>query len=290
MYNYNLYGLAVSSCIYFNFLKPQSSGVYPDIKIIESKKVIDYQSDKINMDEAILHRKNVGYFKISQGKKIFFYRENTSISDEIISRTIINSIMGFCLYQRGNLVLHGSAIVKNNSSYLFMGPSGSGKSSLSADLSLNHGTNFLCEDVALIQNNDQKLSIASAPKFVKLTNEAAKLLGFKEFDRLNLPSDRLGRSLYKITSKQDSNTIRASFFLEWGRNFEIKEIDKDQLLPAFLVSTYSAFPFNSCKRSTLAFNKNINLFSKNIPMYKLIRNKHDLYSKTNNILKFIDNI
>ena len=171
-----------------------------------------------------------------------------------------------------------------------MGPSGSGKSSLSADLSLNHGTNFLCEDVALIQNNDQKLSIASAPKFVKLTNEAAKLLGFKEFDRLNLPSDRLGRSLYKITSKQDSNTIRASFFLEWGRNFEIKEIDKDQLLPAFLVSTYSAFPFNSCKRSTLAFNKNINLFSKNIPMYKLIRNKHDLYSKTNNILKFIDNI
>ena len=64
------------------------------------------------MDEAILHRKNVGYFKISQGKKIFFYRENTSISDEIISRTIINSIMGFCLYQRGNFVLHGSAIVK----------------------------------------------------------------------------------------------------------------------------------------------------------------------------------
>ena len=24
------------------------------------------------MDEAILHRKNVGYFKISQGKKYFF--------------------------------------------------------------------------------------------------------------------------------------------------------------------------------------------------------------------------
>ena len=45
MYNYNLYGLAVSSCIYFNFLKPQSSGINPDIKIIESKKVIDYQSD-----------------------------------------------------------------------------------------------------------------------------------------------------------------------------------------------------------------------------------------------------
>ena len=290
MYNYKLYGLSVSSCINFNFLKLQTNEVNSDITIFETNKVINYKSDKINMDLAILNRKNVACFKIVKGKKILFHRENPSIRDEVISRTIINSIMGFCLYQRGNFVLHGSAIVKNNYSYLFIGPSGSGKSSLSADLSLNHGTNFLCEDVALIQNDKKKLSIVSAPKFVKLTSEAAEFLEFEESDQLKLPSDRLGRSLYKINSRHESNTLRAGFFLEWGSKFEIQKIDKDQLLPAFLVSTYSAFPFNTCKRSTLAFNNNINLFLKNIPMYKLIRSKQDFFSESKRILNFIENI
>ena len=43
-----------------------------------------------------------------------------------------------------------AAVEINNSSYLFR-PSGSGKSTLSANLSIKHNANFICEDVAYIQ-------------------------------------------------------------------------------------------------------------------------------------------
>ena len=72
--------------------------------------------------------------------------------------------MGYCLYQRECFVLHGSAVEINNSSYLFIGPSGSGKSTLSANLSINHNANFICEDVAYIQRFKNKYSIVDAPK------------------------------------------------------------------------------------------------------------------------------
>ena len=290
MYNYKLYGLYISSCIEFNFLKTHPPGPKPDVIIKESDRFINYESERINLDEAILYRKNVAYFKIKQGNEISFYRDNSSVKNDLLSRTIINSIMGYCLYQRECFVLHGSAVEINNSSYLFIGPSGSGKSTLSANLSIKHNANFICEDVAYIQRFKNKYSIVDAPKFVKLTDEASKMLGFKQSDKIDLPSDRLDRSLYKIDSKSCSNKLRACFFLEWGSNFEIKELNKDQLLPAFLISTFSAYPFNTCKESTLIFNKNIKTFSNNIPIYKLIRIKEDFYTNTERIVNFIENI
>ena len=84
MYQYKLYGLSVSSCLNFNFLERQTQEINSDITIIESNKLISYKSDKINMDVAILNRKNVACFKIVKGKKILFHRENPSIREEII--------------------------------------------------------------------------------------------------------------------------------------------------------------------------------------------------------------
>ena len=49
----------------------------------------------------------------------------------------INVVLGYCLYQREFFVMHASAIEINKNSFIFFGASGSGKSSLSADLYKN---------------------------------------------------------------------------------------------------------------------------------------------------------
>ena len=45
---------------------------------------------------------------------------------------LLNIPLGYCLYQKSKFVLHGSAFKKDDNSVLFLGESGSGKSSLAA--------------------------------------------------------------------------------------------------------------------------------------------------------------
>ena len=157
MYNYNLYNLNILSCIEFDFLEQSFNSYLPNIEINE----VDFQEklyeDRINIDDAYIYRKNVGFFHIKAGKKILFSRENRKVDDKSISRSMINAVFGYLLYQRGHLVLHASALKLGTNSFAFLGRSGSGKSSLVADLSINHNAKFICEDVACIYSNEKNL-------------------------------------------------------------------------------------------------------------------------------------
>ena len=66
------------------------------------------------------------------------------------------------------LVIHASAIEINNEVILFIGRSGSGKSSLSA--SFHNKYNFITEDIACIEFKDNNLFVRPGPPLIKLTN------------------------------------------------------------------------------------------------------------------------
>ena len=158
MYYYKLYGLYISSTIEFKFFSRLSTKKKPDIIVSESFDSHNYVNsncnDFINISKAVIYRSNIGHFEINNGKEIKFYRENKYTKDEDIVRSLINAVIGYCLYQRGGFVIHASSIEIDGHSFIFFGRSGSGKSSLSGDLCINHGANFICEDVAYIKDED----------------------------------------------------------------------------------------------------------------------------------------
>ena len=61
-------------------------------------------------------------------------------------------------------VLHASAIEHDGKAVLFLGSSGSGKSSLAASLNKK----LITEDVACIENKNQRFFIKNGPPFVNL--------------------------------------------------------------------------------------------------------------------------
>ena len=262
------------------------------MNIIEDQSLQDINifDDKINFYNARVYRRNIGFFNIKEGNLISFARENLKVSDEDISRSIINSIFGYLLYQRENFVLHASAIKLKNNSFLFMGKSGSGKSSLAAELELNYDANFLCEDVALILRNNNSYSIKKAPPFVKLSDKMANHLKIDDKNKLMLSSDRLNRCLYKMNTHDSFNELNACFFLEWGNDFSIQRLDENKILPAFLLNTFSAYPYNSCKKSTKDFHLFIQDFIKDVPIFNIIRNKDGLSTNTRYIYSFLSNL
>ena len=67
----------------------------------------------------------------------------------------------------------------------------------------------------------------------------------------------------------------------------ILKMDDSEILPAFLLTAYTSFPFNSCQQSSILFHKNINKIYPRIPLYKLTRNKKDLFKDTGDINNFL---
>lgn len=290
MYHYNLYNLSITSCIEFNFLDQSNSSYLPDIEINEIDFHEKFYEDRIDIDNAYIYRKNVGFFHIKAGKKILFCREGRQVDDETLSRSMINTIFGYLLYQRGYLVLHASALKLGTNSFAFLGRSGSGKSSLAADLFINHNAKFICEDVACIYTNNKKLAIKNAPPLIKLSDEISHKLNFNHDSKIYLAGDRLNRSLYKANNDKGHNVLNSCFFLEWGNSFSIKKLEDDMILPVFLMNTYSCYPFNTCPTSSVAFHKNIQQFIKKINIFKITRNKKHKFMDSFEIIKYLQGL
>jgi len=139
------------------------------------------------------------------------------------------------------------------------------KSSLIADLSMNHGADFICEDVACISDNINGMAIKNAPPLIKLSDEISHKLNLNQKNKINLIADRLNRSFYRVQENTNTNKLIACFFLEWGDSFSMEKLEDSRVLPAFLLNTYSCYPFNSCIESSKDFHNFTHEFIKKIP-------------------------
>ncbi|WP_035241287.1 hypothetical protein [Desulfobacter vibrioformis] len=147
---YHAFGLNIASDL--PFLNMPERQAIPDV-VVRYGAVPDAIPGAVNKSAwyqaapgAFLFRVDgVAGYHITRGKRITIERAAGALDEEILL-FLMGSAMGALLHQRGMLPLHAGAIAVDNEAVLFCGPSGIGKSTLSAAFH-KRGLPLLADDV-----------------------------------------------------------------------------------------------------------------------------------------------
>ncbi len=124
--------------------------------------------------DAILHWPGVATFRVC-GTEEVVVAPCAEAPDELVGLAVTGPPIGVVLQRRGNLVLHGSAVVIEGSAVAFLGPKGMGKSTTAAALHRS-GHPMLTDDILSIDTSCiPKTAFPGAP-VIKLWPSAEEAL------------------------------------------------------------------------------------------------------------------
>jgi len=159
MHAYLAYGLRIHSQLELQGL-PDAEGTLdlPDAKIVLGDAICDpeeappntgfYQS---SAHQFMLRLHGTAEYVVADGREIVV-RPHPAAEPERVRLFLMGSAMGALLYQRGVLLLHGSAIDTPAGVMVFVGAQGEGKSTLAAALH-RQGHALLCDDVCAVRRD-----------------------------------------------------------------------------------------------------------------------------------------
>lgn len=101
---------------------------------------------QMDADRFLLRIPDVARFLLTGGHRIDFETENDTPPDDV-AIFVAGTVLGILLHQRGQMVLHASAVDVHGKAVLFCGTSASGKSTLAAAL-VDRGFPLLADDLA----------------------------------------------------------------------------------------------------------------------------------------------
>jgi hypothetical protein len=155
LHSYRVAGLAVASEIELPGAIPAQHAGTADVMVRAapvpaslddaSKKGVTWQ---IAGDRFLFHVPGVARFLLSAGREILF-EPASGVAAGDVSIFLIGTVFGILLHQRGEIVLHASAVQVNGRAVLFCGSSGAGKSTLAAALA-QRGFPLVADDLCAI--------------------------------------------------------------------------------------------------------------------------------------------
>lgn len=294
-YKYKIFDCNIRSDIAINILESLNNiSETSDINICEdqnlSNNLIHFKKSrknyyKTNLKKTEIYIEGVALFNIDEkGCSIKYVFDKTPDMTSFFSK-LLNHVIPYALYMQKRFILHGSGVSYNNEGFVFLGGSGAGKSSLAASLK---GVSFACEDSAMISNYRGELFLTPSFNLVKLTSKIHRALGLNNEKVGNVQADKLNRNLYKVKNYlKHSTKLKRCYILEWDENFKIHKMDSKDVFRDIYSSIFGPHPINSCKESELFIYKKVIELLKNIEFYKLYRNKKNLFSDNNSIIKHI---
>jgi hypothetical protein len=182
MFSYHAYGLGIRS----DFALPEfvtAEGVCDvtirlDSNDAPADALIDETSVDFRPDEVILAFKHAGVFHIRSGREIVV-RRAPGADLALVRLYLVGKVLATLLYQRGLLVLHGSAVEVEGQAVCFMGTSYFGKSSIAASLH-RCGHKVVADDVTAVDmRSERPLAIPAFPQ-LKLDPAVARSLGYDD--------------------------------------------------------------------------------------------------------------
>lgn len=197
MFNYFAYGLGISA----DFAIPEFSvaAAKDDVRIVidrdfavEDVAIEDTTQLAIKVTPAFSYvfDRPIGTFYIYNGNRVVVVpAPGATIEQARIY--LVGTIMAIVLYQRGSLVLHASSVVIDGKAIVFVGRSGSGKSSLAGALN-QRGYGLVSDDVVAVDLSSSVPLVHPAFGQYKLSEAIARVLGHENSSLLNRDIENRG--------------------------------------------------------------------------------------------------
>jgi len=180
---YRAYGLLISSEVSISHFPEEISFAEPDVRIrrgeIFGTEYTPPSSIQIETSPGrlLLRGARSATILVATGNSIIIEllpNGNPTTSLQIL----LGWALGGLFHQRAMLPLHGSAVCRNDDSFVFCAPSGTGKSTLAAAF-LNRGFFFLDDNIALVDFKEGTAFIVSGSPEIRLWENAMPDLEFE---------------------------------------------------------------------------------------------------------------
>jgi energy-coupling factor transporter ATP-binding protein EcfA2 len=229
-------------------------------------------------DYAYFHSEIIGDFAVVDGKHIHICPVPT-VETTVLNTLIVTTLLNMLLFQRNNLLLHGSSVLINGKAVAFLGKSGWGKSTLAATLSLL-GYPIITDDMIKVDfsPNYEVLVEASFP-YIKLWPNSVTALDkdLANTDRIySLEEKRLLPTERTVTQTQIP--LKYIYVLTTGPENRIEAQSIQQSFSLVFAHTYPSAFFTSTQIDLLSITgkqqshlRNLAKLIENVSVYRLTR-------------------
>ncbi len=265
---------------------------------IENSTYTILHDDSVNMNDIFGQLNHLKINKISKNQCFMLYTKNKKTylhyNNKLLGswklkeiHFLKGKILSLIIYKYHNLdekkwsaFLHGSIVHKSNKSFLLIGNSGSGKTSL-ATLLVKHGFKLICDDTAAMNNDGYFGHFPNALSIKKSNSSILKNYSFKNFYQFNTKTYK-GDITYLYPKK---NEILRKFYscnhvfkVKYNKNsdFKISESNKNEVLQELVNDSF-----------LIRRNKSIKSF---IKWVKKVEFYDIIYSNEEDVLDFINTI
>lgn len=199
-----------------------------DVQIMETNskewpliKSNDYDTKFLNVipNDLRLKIKGIGSFRVTNGEYIYWEKDTPSVYSQDIRTFILGSPFGALLIQKGFLVFHGNALVKDNQAIIFLGQSGSGKSTIAYGL-MQKGWKLIADDLVALDNRGYVLP---GIKRIKLWEDAINAFNI-DINQLQKCRKNLNKYLVagsEIKEEINPKKLKSIFVLTQKQEIEI---------------------------------------------------------------------
>tara|TARA_B100000963_G_scaffold284188_1_gene252969 strand:- start:25236 stop:26117 length:882 start_codon:yes stop_codon:yes gene_type:complete len=282
-YFYRIHNKIISVDFEIPFLPKINQNIIANIDIIENKDIFNAKFKDnyfLNKDNAFYSKSLLIQSKHSKKSSIEYYL-NDELSDYDRAFKLLSHPIALSLFLNGSYVLHSSAIEIRKKAYIFIGPSGSGKSYAVNSL-LKYGR-LMTEDILNCIYRDNSFYAAPSIPVIKL-NQNELIADGKKFKIAADSRNRKGLIVKNFDYKNTPVKIEGCFILKDNKISNISKCGEMDAYRNLLLNSFSAMPKNKCPESEKKLMANIALFIKTVPIYSYQRNKDHNLEK---LLKFL---
>lgn len=249
MFHYHAHGLHIASELYCPELAAiPDTGSTPDVIFDlgvtpaalanpgNQRRIVQAQPG-----EYLLKLPNIARFWVQNGDHITI-EPAAGCTEDTIRLFLLGSALGALLHQRGQVILHGSAVTTERGAVVFVGPSGVGKSTLAAALH-QRGYRALADDVCSISFDEASRQSVVPPGLahIKLWADAAEHLALSHAATRRLRPE-LEKYALPISADFDTTPVplHAVYILDASNQDEFKLTPLPQLqkMESLLANTY----------------------------------------------------
>lgn len=280
MYLYKAFGINIESEVLIpQFIGAENQKTDISIRFGEVKTLLPKgdgieRAVQIGEEEIGFYFEKTGSFLVRNGREIVVdpYR---GAEEQLIRLPLIGIVMAALLQQRGNLVLHASAVSVSNEAVVFLGWKGAGKSTTSA-MMYGRGHTMISDDIVAIENTEiETPSVAPGfPHFKLMPETAASVLGDdpETLSRVCTGLEKRFRSSSDNFLKSKI-PLRAVYVLDEGKHMQAQLLRPQEAITALIANTYLARYGKQLIQNNHAISnlRQCSNIVNHIPVYRLLR-------------------